>query len=98
MEALADLIVSDTSLQRKQALQQFDGRLSRLYMGWRKELIKGLAHAEGVIDFGDDEALDEDEDDINEGMENDGGMSIWGTIRPPLLPLMPTTASVGSPA
>ena len=41
-------------------------------MGWRKELIKGLAHAEAVIDFGDDEALDEDEDDMNEGMENDG--------------------------
>ena len=72
VEALADLIVFDTSLQRKQALQQFDGRLSRLYMGWRKELIKGLAHVEAVINFGDDEALDEDEDDMNEGMENDG--------------------------
>ena len=82
VEALADLIVADTSLQRKQALQQFDGRLSRLYMGWREELIKGLAHAEAVIDFGDDEALDED-DDIDDGsMEGDGGMSIWGTIRP----------------
>lgn len=77
VEALADLIVADTSLQRKQALQQFDGRLSRLYMGWREELIKGLAHAEAVIDFGDDEVLDEDEE-----MEDDGGMSIWGTIRP----------------
>eukprot|EP00956_Cyclotella_meneghiniana_P043387 scaffold267718_cov109-Cyclotella_meneghiniana.AAC.1 len=46
VEALADLIVADTSLQRKQALRQFDGRLSRLYEGWRTELIKGLAHAE----------------------------------------------------
>ena len=80
VEALADLIVADTSLQRKQALQQFDGRLSRLYMGWREELIKGLAHAEAVIDFGDDEVLDEDEDDING--EGDGGMSVWGTVRP----------------
>ena len=80
VEALADLIVADTSLQRKQALQQFDGRLSRLYMGWREELIKGLAHAEAVIDFGDDEVLDEDGDDING--EGDGGMSVWGTVRP----------------
>jgi len=80
VEALADLIVSDTSLQRKQALQQFDGRLSRLYMGWRKELISGLAHAEAVIDFGDDEVLDEDEDGM--GDDGDGGMSIWGTIPP----------------
>ncbi|KAL9178634.1 hypothetical protein ACHAXT_001972 [Thalassiosira profunda] len=80
VEALSDLIVADTSLQRKQALRQFDGRLSRLYLGWREELIKGLAHAEAVIDFGDDEALDADEEE--DGMEGDGGMSIWGTIRP----------------
>ena len=82
VEALADLIVADTSLQRKQALQQFDGRLSRLYGGWREELIKGLAHAEAVIDFGDDEALDADDDDGDMHGDNDGGMSIWGTIRP----------------
>jgi tRNA modification GTPase len=82
VEALADLIVADTSLQRKQALQQFDGRLSRLYGGWREELIKGLAHAEAVIDFGDDEALDA-HDEFDDGLNaNDGGMSIWGTIAP----------------
>lgn len=81
VEALSDLIVADTSLQRKQALKQFDGRLSRLYMGWREELIKGLAHAEAVIDFGDDEALDPDEEDEDD-MEGDGGMSIWGGISP----------------
>jgi len=81
VEALSDLIVADTSLQRKQALKQFDGRLSRLYMGWREELIKGLAHAEAVIDFGDDEALDPDEED-DDDMDGDGGMSIWGGILP----------------
>eukprot|EP00577_Skeletonema_sp_RCC1716_P006086 CAMPEP_0113383376 /NCGR_PEP_ID=MMETSP0013_2-20120614/6325_1 /TAXON_ID=2843 ORGANISM="Skeletonema costatum, Strain 1716" /NCGR_SAMPLE_ID=MMETSP0013_2 /ASSEMBLY_ACC=CAM_ASM_000158 /LENGTH=624 /DNA_ID=CAMNT_0000265911 /DNA_START=226 /DNA_END=2100 /DNA_ORIENTATION=- /assembly_acc=CAM_ASM_000158 len=81
VEALSDLIVADTSLQRKQALKQFDGRLSRLYMGWREELIKGLAHAEAVIDFGDDEALDPDEEDDGD-MDGDGGMSIWGGISP----------------
>jgi len=81
VEALADLIVADTSLQRKQALQQFDGRLSRLYLGWRKELIKGLAHAEAVIDFGDDEALGE-EDSSFDSSENDGGMSVWADVRP----------------
>ena len=82
VEALSDLIVADTSLQRKQALMQFDGRLSRLYMGWREELIKGLAHAEAVIDFGDDEALDPDEED---DMDGDGGMSIWGGISPRII-------------
>ena len=84
VEALADLIVADTSLQRKQALRQFDGRLSRLYEGWRTELIKGLAHAEAVIDFGDDEALDADEFDSS---DNDGGMSVWGTILPRIISL-----------
>lgn len=93
VEALSDLIVSDTSLQRKQALRQFDGRLSRLYQGWRTELIKGMAHAEAVIDFGDDETLDahddddyvvnHDDDDSNaRRIENDGGMGVWGLIRP----------------
>ncbi|KAL7503220.1 hypothetical protein ACHAXN_001989 [Cyclotella atomus] len=82
VEALSDLIVADTSLQRKQALRQFDGRLSRLYEGWRTDLIKGLAHAEAVIDFGDDEALDDDHDESYPSTENDGGMSIWGTIAP----------------
>jgi tRNA modification GTPase len=89
VEALSDLIVSDTSLQRRQALRQFDGRLSRLYQGWRTELIRGLAHAEAVIDFGDDEALsgDDDDEDDDDGLagnvdNNDGGMGVWGTIRP----------------
>jgi tRNA U34 5-carboxymethylaminomethyl modifying GTPase MnmE/TrmE len=53
------LIVADASLQ----------------CNWREELIKGLAHVEAVIDFGDDEALGEDED-MDDGTENYGGMSI----------------------
>jgi tRNA modification GTPase len=81
VEALADLIVADTSYQRLQALRQMDGRLSDLYEGWRKELIKGLAHAEAVIDFGDDEDLDDDSLDVVHGDEN-GEMGVWGGIRP----------------
>ncbi len=50
------------NLQRKQALRQFNGQLSRLYMGWREELIKGLVHAKTVIDFGENKALDDDYD------------------------------------
>lgn len=77
VEALADLIVADTSYQRLQALRQLDGRLSNLYEGWRKDLVKGLAHAEAVIDFGDDEDLEDDED-----LDNGGEMHVWGAIRP----------------
>ncbi len=79
VEALADLIVADTSYQRLQALRQMDGRLSDLYEGWRKELIKGLAHAEAVIDFGDDEDLDDDDDSMIDPI---GEMNVWGAIRP----------------
>ena len=81
VEALADLIVADTSYQRLQALRQLDGRLSDLYEGWREELIKGLAHAEAVIDFGDDEDLDDDDLGFEEDMES-GQMGVWGGIRP----------------
>ena len=81
VEALADLITADTSAQRKQALRQFDGRLGRLYEGWRAELTKCLAHAEAVIDFGDDEDLDED-DGTDFSAEGGGGMGVWGNIAP----------------
>ena len=81
VEALADLIVADTSYQRLQALRQLDGRLSDLYEGWREELIKGLAHAEAVIDFGDDEDLDDDDLGVEEDI-NSGEMGVWGAIRP----------------
>ena len=35
--------------------------MSSLYESWREDLIQGLAHAEAVIDFGDDEDLEDDE-------------------------------------
>jgi tRNA modification GTPase len=62
IEALADLLTADTSTQRSQALKQLDGKLSEIYADWRSTLIAGLAHAEAVIDFGDDEHLEDNED------------------------------------
>jgi len=55
VEGLADLLAADTSAQRKQALEQMKGALSTRYAEWRKSLVKCLAHAEAVLDFGDDE-------------------------------------------
>jgi len=81
VEALADLIVADTSAQRLLALRQLDGRLSHLYESWREELIKGLAHAEAVIDFGDDEDLGADmPGDIEEDEDDDAVIGIWGAV------------------
>lgn len=55
VEALSDLLNSDTSLQRKQALAQSSGRLTEVYEGWRQTLTKLVAHAEAMLDFGPEE-------------------------------------------
>ena len=58
-EGLADLIAAETEAQRRQALRQLDGALGRLYEGWRKQLMRALAHVEASLDFAD-EPLPED--------------------------------------
>lgn len=54
VEALADLIDAETTLQRKQALGQLDGRLSALAEDWRKQILSILAPLEADIDFPDE--------------------------------------------
>jgi tRNA modification GTPase len=63
VEALADVLSADTQTQVQQALNQLDGRVSKIYDDWRTQLISGLAHAEAVIDFGDDEHLGDYDDE-----------------------------------
>lgn len=54
-EAVIDLINAETEAQRRQALRQVDGVLSRLYEDWRGRLIKTLAYLEASIDFSEEE-------------------------------------------
>ncbi len=54
VEALADLIEAETTLQKKQALGQLDGRLSALAEDWRKQILAVLAPLEADIDFPDE--------------------------------------------
>ncbi|KAI0558187.1 50S ribosome-binding GTPase [Gracilaria domingensis] len=54
VEGLADLIASETAMQRKQALRQFTGHLKQTLETWRADIKTCLAHVEAVIDFGDD--------------------------------------------
>ena len=54
VEALADLIDSETTLQKKQALGQLDGRLSAIAERWRTHLTRVLAPLEADIDFPDE--------------------------------------------
>ncbi|HVZ15163.1 MAG TPA: tRNA uridine-5-carboxymethylaminomethyl(34) synthesis GTPase MnmE, partial [Bauldia sp.] len=55
VEGLADLIAAETEAQRRQALRQADGGLSRLYEGWRDRLIRARALIEAELDFPDEE-------------------------------------------
>lgn len=57
-EALADLVNAETQAQQRQALRQMDGGLTRLYEGWRADLIKAYAHLEAYIDFPDEDIPD----------------------------------------
>jgi len=54
VEGLADLIASETTEQRKQALKQMSGHLRQYYETWREQVKSCLAFAEAVIDFGED--------------------------------------------
>lgn len=76
VEALADVLGADTQSQLRQALSQLDGKLSKVYEDWRAQLISGLAHAEAVIDFGDDERLGED-DILDDDSEQ---WNVWGSV------------------
>ena len=55
VEGLADLIAAETEAQRRQALRQMGGGLSRLVEGWRENLLRASALAEAEIDFADEE-------------------------------------------
>jgi len=55
-ESIADLISSETEIQRKQALKIMSGKSSDKFNSWREKLLKILSHIEAKIDF-PDEAL-----------------------------------------
>ena len=59
VEALSDLISSETELQRRQAINLLSGKVSKKYEELRNRLIKILANIEAKIDF-PDEDLPED--------------------------------------
>jgi tRNA modification GTPase len=90
VEGLADLLASDTDQQRQVALAQLEGHVSAIYRDWRDVLISALAHAEAIIDFGDDEmnTLEEEEEEEEEADDdNDGAITtttttdaVWGGV------------------
>lgn len=55
VEALADLIASETEAQRRQAMRVLAGDLGRKCEHWRRDLIRAAALMEATIDFADEE-------------------------------------------
>ncbi|WP_029006675.1 tRNA uridine-5-carboxymethylaminomethyl(34) synthesis GTPase MnmE [Azorhizobium doebereinerae] len=60
VEGLADLIAAESEAQRRQALAQSAGALSRAVAGWRERLIRALALVEATIDFADEGDVPDD--------------------------------------
>ncbi len=54
-EAVADLVDAETDAQRRQALQQLGGALTRQGERWRAALVEALAFLEAQVDFPDEE-------------------------------------------
>jgi len=54
-ESIADLISSETEIQRKQALKVMEGKSADKFNLWREKLLKILSHIEAKIDFPDEE-------------------------------------------
>ncbi|MDK9721073.1 MAG: tRNA uridine-5-carboxymethylaminomethyl(34) synthesis GTPase MnmE [Rhodospirillales bacterium] len=69
IEALADLIESETAFQRCQALRQEGGALSKRVETWRERLVAALARQEALIDFPDEELPDHLQADVTQRVE-----------------------------
>ncbi|THF50306.1 tRNA uridine-5-carboxymethylaminomethyl(34) synthesis GTPase MnmE [Allorhizobium terrae] len=54
IEGLADLLAAETEMQRRQAMQQADGKATALYNRWRDRLIYCRAMIEADLDFSDE--------------------------------------------
>ncbi len=55
VEGLADLIAAETEMQRRLALEQSSGRLSRLYDSWAERITRSRALIEAELDFPDED-------------------------------------------
>ncbi|AJY45185.1 tRNA uridine-5-carboxymethylaminomethyl(34) synthesis GTPase MnmE [Martelella endophytica] len=56
-EGLSDMIVAETEMQRRLAMEQAGGALSGLYEGWARELTHARAMIEAELDFSDEEDI-----------------------------------------
>jgi len=58
-ESIADLISSETEIQRQQAIKIMSGKSSDKFNAWRRKLLKILSNVEAKIDFPDENLPDD---------------------------------------
>ena len=63
-ESIADLISSETEIQRQQAIKIMSGKSSSKFNSWRERLLKILSNGEAKIDFPDEDLPDDVLNDI----------------------------------
>jgi len=69
IEGLSDLLVAETEMQRRLALEQSNGHLSELYQSWMTRLTRCRALIEAELDF-------PDEEDVPGSVST----SVWATV------------------
>ena len=69
-ESIADLISSETEIQRQQAINIMSGKSSKKFNNWRKTLLKILSNIEAKIDFPEEDLPKDILKDIKTKSEN----------------------------
>lgn len=59
VEGLRDLLNSDTEVQRQLASRQAQGRVGKAFEAMRQDILGAMALVEAIIDFGEDESIEE---------------------------------------
>lgn len=57
VEGLADLVSAETEMQRRLAVEQSNGGLSKLYQSWMQQLTRARALIEAELDFPEEEDI-----------------------------------------
>jgi tRNA modification GTPase len=69
-ESIADLIASETEIQRQQAIKIMNGRSADKFNDLREKLLKILSHVEAKIDFPDEELSEDIMKNIKKNSQN----------------------------
>lgn len=66
VEALSDLIESETEAQRQQALKILSGAFAERVLGWRRKIIQAASLIEATIDFADEDVPVDVTEDVSQ--------------------------------